>query len=266
MTPSTDQLIAFAEDPGASLAIGPDEERILTDRYCVTFSPGEHFWSTTVERPRFGADGVESAVAEIHDLMAARGRHSAAWRFGPSSTPSDLHEQLIGLGLKSESDEGSEILLLTEKPEVASSSFDVRLVSTYEEHLASVEVGIEAFEFPDADAEDERRRARSTFEAEQAGGHSVRLVAFDGDRAVATGRAWFSPFGLYLGGGGTLPSDRARGAMSTLVARAWEEAVHRGTPALVTHGGRMAASALQKIGFRSQGRARYFVDRAGSTS
>jgi hypothetical protein len=165
--------------------------------------------------------------------------------------------------LESESDEGSVILLLTDPPEVGSSSFDVRLVSTYEEHLASVEVGVAAFEFPEADAEDERRRTRSTFENEQAGGHAVRLVAFDEDRPVATGRAWFSPFGLYLGGGGTLPSDRARGAMSALVARAWEEAVRRETPALVTLGGRMAARALEKLGFRPHGRARHLVDRTG---
>jgi hypothetical protein len=262
MTATMDELIAFAEDPGAFVAIGPDEERILTDRYCVTFSPGEHFWSTSVEQLRF-EDDVGSAVAEIHDLMAARGRRAAAWRVGPSSTPQDLHERLMKLAVESESDEGSVILLLTEQPEVGSSSFDVRLVSTFDEHLASVEVGIAAFEFPEGDAEDERRRARSTFETEQAGGHTARLVAFNGDRAVATGRAWFSPLGLYLGGGGTLPSDRARGAMSTLVARAWEEAVRRGTPALVTHGGRMAASALEKLGFRPHGRVRHLVDRTG---
>lgn len=257
-----DQLIAFAEDPGASVAIGPDEERILTDRYCVTFSPGEHFWSTSVERLRFGANKVESGVVEIHNLMAARGREAASWRVGPSATPQGLHELLMGLGMESESDESSVmILLLTEQPDVVSSSFDVRPMSTYEEHLASVEIVIEAFEFPEADAEDERRRARTTFETERAGGHTVRLVAFDGDRAVATGRAWFSPFGLYLGGGGTLPSDRARGAMSTLVARAWDEAVRRRTPALVTHGGRMAASGLEKLGFRPQGRVRHLVDR-----
>jgi hypothetical protein len=261
MASSIDHLVAFAEDPGVSVTIGPDEERILTDRYCVTFSTGEHFWSTLVERLRFGAE-VESAVAEIHDLMEARGRHAAAWRVGPSSTPEDLHERLIDIGMESESDEGSVILLLREQPNVGSSSFDVRLVSTYEEHVAAVEVGIEGFNFPEADAEDERHRASSTFDTEQAGEHTVRLVAFDGDRPVATGRAWFSPFGHYLGGGATLPSDRARGAMSSLVARAWDEAVRRDTPALVTHGGRMAASALHKLGFQPHGRARHLVDRS----
>ncbi len=195
--------------------------------------------------------------------MSDRGRNAAAWRVGPSATPQGVHDLLVGLGMEPESDVGSMVLLLTEQPDVVPSSFDVRLVSTYEEHLASVEVGIEAFEFPEPDAEDERRRARSTFETERDAGHTVRLVAFDGGRPVATGRAWFAPLGLYLGGGGTLPSDRRRGAMSTLIARAWEESVLRGTPALVTHAGPMAASALEKIGFRSYGQARHLVDRPG---
>jgi hypothetical protein len=70
-----------------------------------------------------------------------------------------------------------------------------------------------------------------------------------------------SPLGLYLGGGATIPSDRRRGAMSALVARAWEEAVDRGTPALVTLGGAMAAAGLQRLGFRAVGRVWHLVDR-----
>jgi len=266
MTSLPDPLMPFAEDPGAFVAIGPDEERILSDRYCVTFSPGGHFWSMSVERLRFGPDEVEAGVAEIRDLMAARGRKAAAWRVGPSTTPQGLHDLLLALGMESESDESSAILVLTEPPRVAPSPFDVRIVSTYEEHLAAIEVGSQAFEFPDADALDERRRARATFESERAGGHCVRLVALDGDRPVATGRGWISQFGIYLGGGATLPSDRARGAMSTLIGVAWEESVRRGTPALVTHGGRMAAPALERIGFRSVGLVRHLIDRSSGTS
>jgi hypothetical protein len=48
--------------------------------------------------------------------------------------------------------------------------------------------------------------------------------------------------------------------MGALVARAWEEAVDRGTPALVTLGGAMAAAGLQRMGFRAVGRAWHLVD------
>jgi GNAT superfamily N-acetyltransferase len=259
--PLPGELRAFAEDPGAFVAIGPDEERILTDRYSVTFTPGEHFWSASVQRLRFSVDEVAGGVAEIRGLMADRGRTAAAWTVGPSATPEDLRDLLLVTGMKSESGQGSLILVLTEPPHVRSSPFDVRLVTSYEDHVAAIEVANQGFAFPGEDALDELRRARASFASERAGGHSVRLLAVDRGRPVAAGRAWLSPLGLYLGGGATIPSDRRRGAMSALVARAWEEAVDRGTPALVTFGGTMAAAGLQRIGFRAVGRVWHLVDR-----
>jgi hypothetical protein len=261
LEPLSGDLRAFAEDPGAFVAIGPDEERILTDRYSVTFTPGEHFWSASVQRLRFGVDDIPAGVAEIRDLMAARGRKAAAWTVGPSATPDGLLERLLAMRMTSESDAGSLILVLTVPPQTQSTPFEVRLVTSYADHLAAIEVANQGFAFPSGDARDERRRARASFQSERAGGHSVRLLALDGDRPVATGRAWFSPLGLYLGGGATVPSERRRGAMSAVVARAWEAAVDRGTPTLVTLGGAMAAAGLQRIGFRAVGRVWHLVDR-----
>jgi GNAT superfamily N-acetyltransferase len=227
----------------------------------VTFAPGEHFWSASVERLRFGVDDVACGVAEIRGLVADRGRNAAAWTVGPSATPDGLVELLLAMGMRSESDEGSLILVLTEPPHVQASPFEVRLVTSYEDHLTAIEVANQGFAFPSEDALDERRRARASFQSERAGGHGVRLLVVDGDGPVAAGRAWFSPLGLYLGGGATIPSDRRRGAMSALVARAWEQAVDHGTPTLVTLGGAMAAAGLQRIGFRAVGRVWHLVDR-----
>jgi GNAT superfamily N-acetyltransferase len=256
-------VLAFAEDPGMYVALGPDEERLVTDRFCVTFSPGEHFWSTSVARVRLTADGVEAGVRDIRELMAARSRIAAAWTIGPSTTPGALLERLMALGMQAESDEGSVIMVLEEPPLLDPSSFEVRVVRTLEEHTASIEVGHEGFGFPEEDALDDRRRALETFESERTGGHSARLLALDDGRPVATGRAWFSPRGLYLGGGATIPSDRRRGAMSALIAAAWDEAVGRGTPTLVTFGGTMAAPVLARLGFRPVGRLRHLIDRIG---
>jgi hypothetical protein len=261
LEPLSPGLRAFVEDPGAFVAIGPDEERILTGRYSVTFTPGEHFWSASVQRLRFGVGDVAGGVAEIRGLVADRGRNAAAWTVGPSATPQGLLERLLGMGMKSESDEGSLMLVLTEPPHVQASPLQVRLVTSYEDHLAAIEVANQGFAFPSEDALEERRRARASFQSERAGGHSVRLLVLDGGRPVATGRAWCSPLGLYLGGGATIPSERRRGAMGALVARAWEEAVDRGTPTLVTLGGAMAAAGLQRMGFRAVGRVWHLVDR-----
>jgi hypothetical protein len=196
---------------GAFVAIGPDEERILTDRYSVTVTPGEHFWSASVERLRFGTDDVAAQVTEIRGLVADRGRNAAAWTVGPSATPDGLLELLVAMGMKSESDEGSLMLVLTEPPQIQAFPFEVRLVTSYADHLAAIEVANQGFAFPSEDALDERRRARASFQSERAGGHSVRLLVVDGDRPVAAGRAWLSPFGLYLGGGATIPSERRPG-------------------------------------------------------
>jgi hypothetical protein len=253
-------LLAFAEDPGAFVRIGPDEDRVTTDAAVVTFGPGEHFWSTTVSRVRFDAGAVASGLNEIRSLMRSRARRAAAWSIGPSATPVDVVSALAALGLERESATGSSIMILTHEPDVASSMFEVRSVTTYEDHLASIEVANEGFGFLREDADDERRRARETFEAEQAGGHTVRLLALDRGRAVATGRAWFASQGIYLGGGATIPSHRRRGAMGSLIAAAWQEAVRRETRALVTSGGDMSTSPLRRMGFETAGRIDRLID------
>jgi hypothetical protein len=227
----------------------------------VTFTPGEHYWSASVQRLRFGVGDITAGVAEIRGLVAARGRTAAAWTVGPSATPASLLESLLALGMQAESAAGSLLLVLTQPPHLPSSPFEVRLVACYQDHLATIEVANQGFAFPSADALAARRRARASFQSERAGGHSIRLLAVDGGRPVAAARAWCSPLGLYLGGGATIPSDRRRGAMGALVARAWEQAVERGTPALVTLGGAMSAAGLQRMGFRAVGRVWHLVDR-----
>ena len=58
------------------------------------------------------------------------------------------------------------------------------------------------------------------------------LASIDGE-PVAHARAFPGPRGLLLDGGATLPSARGRGAYRALIAARWDEAVARGTPALV---------------------------------
>lgn len=262
-TPSV-EVIAFAEDPRVFVDPAAGEEQILTDRYCVTIEPGAHFWSASVGRVRFSPDTVGRDLAEIRDLVASRGRTAAAWRIGPSATPGDLHERLLAAGLEPESDEDSLILVLTGPPRVRPAPLQVRVVSSYDDHLAAIETGIEGFVFAEADARDERRRARETFETERANDSVLRWLVLDGGRPIATGKGWCSPRGMYLGGGATIPSERGRGAMSAMVAAAWEEAVRRGTPALATFGGPMSAPILKRLGFQALGRVRFLIDRLRS--
>lgn len=255
------RLAAFAEDPDPYLAIGPDEERLVTDTAVITISPGGHFWSARVVRVRMDADDVPQQLGEIRDLLRPRGRRAAAWALGPSATPPDLLEQLLSLGLESESETGSDILVLTDPPQIGPCPFEIRRVTTLAEHRDAIEVSIEGFGFPTTDAQDERLRARDTFQAERSGGDVARFVAYAADRPIATLQAWLAEPGVHLSGGATIPSQRRRGAMSALVNAVWEEAVRRATPALVTHANPMAAPRLLQIGFRSFGRVRHLIDR-----
>lgn len=252
-------LLEFAENPHAYVALGADEERIEHEAFCIRFSPGEHFWSTGVQRVRF--DDVEAGLEQVRTLMRERRRSSAAWTIGPSATPPDVAERLLALGLERSTGDPSTILILQEPPASKPSPFTTRIVSTLDEHLAALEVQIAGFGYRTHDAEDERRRARETFASEQQSGHVVRMLVLDGARAIATGVAWPSPHGLYVGGGCTIPTDRNRGALYALVGAAWREAVRRGTPALVSFGGEMSAPGLVKMGFRAHGQVRHLVDR-----
>lgn len=50
--------------------------------------------------------------------------------------------------------------------------------------------------------------------------------------------------------------------MTALLWGSWEEAVRRGTPALVTHGGAMSSAILRRLGFRKVGEVVHLIDRA----
>ncbi len=226
----------------------------------ITFSPGSHYWSTGVARVRFD-DDVAGALERVRREIRDRGRGAAAWTIGDSATPSDVVPRLLGLGLEAEPGEGSLVMLLDAPPDRRETTFRVERVATPEALLVAIEVANAGFAHPPEDADDERHRAAETFEQERTGGHTVRLLAFDGDLPVATGQAWYGPGGLYLGGGATIPSHRRRGAMSALVATAWDEAVRRGTPALVSYGNAMSAPMLEGLGFHAVGRARHLIDR-----
>ena len=260
MSGSRHERIRFAQDPLAYIAPGPDEERIDDARFVLTFSPGRHVWSTTVGRPRLLHDGVALTLEEIRALMRERDAAACVWIVGDEATPPDLVVQLQGHRL--EPTGVSDALLLEEPPgRGPAAGLEVRAVATLDELRASIEISAAAFDWPSEDADDERARAEDTFLADRADGDSARLLAVDGDRPVATGRCWFSPTGLYLGGGATLPTERGRGAMTSLLGAAWDVALARGTPALVTHGGELSSPILIGLGFREVGRVTHLVDR-----
>lgn len=259
----SDSVAEFAENPTVYLPPEPGEERIVDTEFCLTVSPGNHFWSCGLQRIRFEPGRVEEALMRVRAELTKRGRHESVWSIGPSATPSTVLSDLLSLGLVKESETGSEILVCTSEPSPAAgddSTVEVREVVTLEDHTASVNVGITAFAMPDADAHDERDRVAMTFDAERQSGATARFLALSDGEPVGTGRAWMSDRGLYLGGGATIPEARGRGAMTAIVRAAWDLAMQRGTPALVTFGGSESAPILVRRGFRSIGRMDHLID------
>ncbi len=262
MAASQEERIRFALDPLGYVAPEPDEERIDDARFMLAFSPGGHDWSTLVGRPRLAEDGVAAALADVRLRMRERGRSAAVWVVSDAATPPDLVARLRGHGLE---DTGTSDALLLERPPLRESAaaLEVRRVASLEDLRASIEVSVAAFGWSLEDAEDERSRAEATFLAEGAGSHTTRFLAADGGRPVATGHAWFSRHGAYVGGLATLATERGRGAMTSILGAAWEEALARGTPALVAHGGELSSPILRDLGCRKVGLVRYLVDRIG---
>lgn len=90
------ELLAFAEDPAAYVAVGRNEERISTDRAVVTFEQGDHFWSTTVTRVRFADRDVAAELGNgLRPDAATSGRvHWAGGRRDAHSDRRSRHERV----------------------------------------------------------------------------------------------------------------------------------------------------------------------------
>ena len=81
---------------------------------------------------------------------------------------------------------------------------------------------------------------------------------------VSAGTCAPTPHGLLLYGGATLPRARRRGAYRALLRARWDEAVARGTPALITQGGSMSRPILERVGFEAVGHIHMLLDEFGS--
>jgi GNAT superfamily N-acetyltransferase len=264
--PTIDEsLRRLAEDPGAFLPAEPGTERIEDPRYVISLEPGSHPWSVGVQRLRLDPSEVGSAVAEIRDLLTARERSASMWSVGSSATPADLPDRLQALGMVPEDGLGEAAMVLIRAPEpIPPTSFVVRLAETADENRAAVDVMIEAFGFDQSDAAEARAQAQARFERLRTSGHTRLALVWEDDVPIATGRVTFTPWGLFLGGGGTLPRARGRGAFSALIPVAWREAVRRETPALVTWARRDTSEPiLARMGFEEVAAIRLLRDDLG---
>jgi hypothetical protein len=243
------EILELAENANTYTPLGPEDERIVDDRFVLWMGRGDEPSWNVAQRFRLRAADVEGVRAEIHSILRAKGRSACTWEVGSHATPPDLADRLLALGLvPDEPDDYAVGMVLTSPPADAPSDVEVREARTRDELVASARIAAVGFGAGPPSGPDEVHP-----------GNAVYLAYVD-DRPVARASASFSEHGVTLFGGATLPEARGRGAYRALVAARWRDAVERGTPVLVTQAGKMSRPILQRLGFREVCEIRILLD------
>lgn len=223
----TDELRAFAEAPDRHTTVSPDVERFADDRVCIIQGAT---WAAVSD---VRTEDVEALVAETRERIPAE--KNTTWWLGPSVQPTDLYERLRDLGFRTPADRADWLYAMasvTAPPE--SPGVEVRRVETFAEFTTLSRIGWTAFGIPEARQEQERPHLRSNFEAQHAAGVPGSFLAYVDGEPVGIGRSVYSERGVFLIGGAVLEHARGRGVYRALVRARWDEAVERGTPAMIT--------------------------------
>ncbi len=250
-------LREIAEYPNSFGPLGPNDERIETDRFTLCVGPGRT-WNT-VQRQHFRADEVEDVLEEVRSLLRTRGRTSTQWEVGSSAEPHELVELLLERGLVRDKDPYAVALVLNAEPPPAPPGIVSRRVETFEEFEAASEVQRAAFGMP----EDEVGESRALLPELWRDTPNLMHAAWLDGAIVSAGTCAPTAHGLLLYGGATMPHARGRGAYRALLRARWEEAVVRGTPTLITQGGSMSRAILERLGFERVGHVHMLLDQFG---
>lgn len=232
-------LRAYAEAPDRYSDVSADVERYADERVCVMQGLT---WAAVSD---VHTDDVEALVAEVRARVPAEKR--PIWWLGPSSEPTDIYEQLQGLGFGTPADRADWLYAMasaTAPPEAP--GIEVRAVETFDDFAAATQVGWDAFGLSAERRERDRPHLRTMFEA----GGPRTFVAYLDDRPVGVGRSVYSDRGVFLIGGGVLEHARGRGVYRALVRARWEDAAARGTPGLIVEAlPDTSYPILKRIGF-----------------
>jgi GNAT superfamily N-acetyltransferase len=252
----TEEQVALAEEPGLWL---PDEPARMVF-HGVGFSFVQHGRSAWVHRlrlPENDDDEVQRVLNHVDAILSIRNLEEATWWLGEQTTPGDLADYLLELGL--EPDDPPELRSLTiatapvGEPEV---EVDVRRVSTFEELLQALEIDWEAFGIAEDERELRREEAKEAWPRYQVESTLSTYLAFVEEKPVGFARDVFTRHGVVMLGGATLPEARGQGVYTALVLARWQHAAERGAQRLVVSAGPHSAPILEHLGFEPVGRVR----------
>lgn len=242
------ELREYAETPDryAKVVAGSSVARFDDGRVCVIQGAT---WAS-VSAPNVAEDEVKALLAEVRSLIPPD--KLTTWWIGPSARPTDIVQRLEALGLEQPSDRVARLVSLvrTEEPDAIPAGIEVRRVETYDDFVAAREVQWDAFETPEKRRTAVRPRLREDFDESMQLGVPVGYVASLDGRPAATAMSIPSERGVFLIAGAVAPWARGRGLYRALVRARWDDAVARGTPALVTQANPDTSyPILRRLGF-----------------
>jgi hypothetical protein len=255
-------VLLLAEDSNADTPLGPGSERLIGDGYVFFLGAMAHPAAKTVQRLRLAHRDVGEVVEEVRAIARDRGVDAYTWEVSSSATPEDLVDRLLAQGLEMFEEPLAIAMVLDREPEPGPADVETREVTTAEDWLEGNRIAAIAFggEHDTGPTETLEEAAGKVREMREAGTGSQFLALVDG-KPVATAWATYTPHGVVLNGGSTLPEARGRGAYRALVAARWNAAVERGTPAMVTQAGAMSRPILRRLGFREVAEIAILLDR-----
>jgi GNAT superfamily N-acetyltransferase len=194
-----------------------------------------------VSRLRFEPGDAAGVFAEVQALSPGA---PTGW-----TTPrKELADALCAVGCRAFEPPTFATLATDREPPPAPDGVEVVPVTTFEEHLAGLEILIAASDWPEDKVAARRAEAAGRFERRRSRPGGEWLAYLNGEPA-SWGAATASPRGLLLDGAATRPDARGRGCYRALLRARWEDAVRRGTPGLVVEAWEMSRPILERAGF-----------------
>jgi GNAT superfamily N-acetyltransferase len=253
----TPEIREFAQVPDRYTRLSHDVRRYADDRACILEGT---VWSG-VAGVRVGAAEVAALLDDVRSRIPPGKR--TTWWIDPGSEPPDLYDRLLALGLQEPEDGHGVVhaLACVEAPPPGPAEVEVTQVTTFDDHLTAVEVSWDAFATPEDLRSQQRPHLREEFEAARAAGVPVTFLARLDGSPVGMGRSIPSDRGVFLIAGSVVERARRRGVYRALVRARWDDAVARGTPALVVEAlPDTSYPVLKRLGFVDVCTTRRLVD------
>jgi hypothetical protein len=257
--PVAPTLRDIAEDAFAYID-GPSVEFERSDELVLRNMPSPHPFFGMALRPRL--DDVDAGIAHARGWFAERGRGAFIWFVSDGSRPGDLAERLLAAGAVPEEDDPVYAGMILRHPPAAVDGVDVHKVVSFDEHREAAELTWRSFGFTEEQRAELRPKLRKRYEQYRDVEPTSRFVALVGGTVVGSGSSAYLPGCVYLIGGNVAEEARGRGDYRALVRARWDEAVERGTPALVVQAGQMSRPILERLGFETICAVYAFLDAA----